>query len=186
MQAKVMSGPYEGRTLDHNDLNLYCTFFPVGSVQFFVMPPIEHWDDVTHERMSKDGPFSGQSAMYWLERRPPDYFALHHDETGQVLATAQQLERDGIGIPAPFKPKGLTYECVPAAEIPDEANWLEIADEKDRVWRYRVQPREFEGNVMPGLPPTVFHFCAHYAESLDDLRRSLGDLLDRHYQHPKD
>ena len=35
MQAKVVSGPYKGRVLDHNDLNLYCTFFLVGAMQFF-------------------------------------------------------------------------------------------------------------------------------------------------------
>ena len=63
-------------------------------------------------------------------------------------------------MPPPPQPKGLVYECMPAAQISDEANWLETTRTKDRVWRYRVQPREFKGNVMPGLPAGVTHFRA--------------------------
>jgi hypothetical protein len=176
MLAHATSGPYKGRALDHNDLNLYCTLLPpVGPVTFFLFPPVESWDDVTHDRTPKGGPFEGQQLLYWLERHA-DHVELHFDEHGSALQRAHEFAKTYVP-PVP-ELKGSDYECVPAAQIADEFGWREITDEKGRVWRYRQQPKGQTDWIGPGLPPGVTRFVVLYAEDLEDLKQRLSDELD--------
>ena len=177
MLGHVKSGPYQGRTFDHNDINLYFTRLgQVGPIHFFLLPPLANWDDVTSGSVDKEGPFEGQHLIYWMERHP-DRIEFHFDETGEAWRSAQELAKTYVPPPMP-ELKGSDYECAPAAQVPNELGWAEIVDEKDRRWRYREHPKDQKDWFGAGFPAGVTKALSLYAENLADLRCRLSDVLD--------
>ena len=170
MHATVMDGPYENKAVDHNDLNLYCRLIVEGLRKFFIFPPIEQWDDVSHDRLSKNGPFDGDCYIYELERTQQGV-KLWLDHDGSRLMGARLLA--SLPQPAAPTPKGKYYECVPTAQLADSSGRFHITDEKDRQWGCK------EGPVNGGpWPDGAMNVVIHYAENLEDLRHSLSDVID--------
>ena len=66
MQAMLHGGPYDGIVLDHNDINLYTRFLPVGIRKFVLMPPLKDWDAVRRGDKEKDGPLPACLFRCWL------------------------------------------------------------------------------------------------------------------------
>lgn len=132
MKALFERGPYDGVELDHNDINLYTTFYPIGHRQFVLMPPLDQWDAIRRGDKSKHDQFE-KLFPYELIRSPESIRAVFDDNGG--LDRALIDERDGRATPQiPTVPTGKYYLCIQGTWCRAAADQFTVTDEKGRIW----------------------------------------------------
>lgn len=75
MKAEFFGGPYDGKVLDHNEVNQFTEFarcrLDGGIVHFVLMPPLELWDQIRRGEMPKNSTGDGGKPYpYELCREP--------------------------------------------------------------------------------------------------------------------
>lgn len=135
MQATFHGGPYDGIVLDHNDINLYTRFLPVGIRKFVLMPPLEEWDAVRRGEKGKDGQFEAACPMYELVRTTQGIEG-RFDADGSIFAQASREYSEGRQVVPHVEFTGQYFKCY-RGDLEDVSLPVEhfvVRDEKDREW----------------------------------------------------
>ena len=199
MLAKFIGGPYDGIALDHNDINLYCTFSRIGGCTFIEMPPFENWEAVRRGDVDKNTPFPKVCLFYQLVRNETGMEA-RFDENAEALLTAmrEQEQAGSRAVPPSVEFRGTYYRCLRGdvdnlgVTAPDS---FSVRDEKGRNWV--CHPVAKEGAASPSLFAGIADVLeaqgrSHelglasrgtkvevlLCDSRDELRRKLADILD--------
>lgn len=135
MQAKLHGGPYDGIVLDHNDINLYTRFLPVGIRKFVLMPPLKEWDAVRRGEKEKDGQFEEACAMYELVRTTQGMEG-RFDADGTNFSEASSEYSEGRQFVPQVDFTGWYFKCYRGdlEDVPLPAERFVVTDEKDREW----------------------------------------------------
>jgi hypothetical protein len=146
MQAMLHGGPYDGITLDHNDINLYTRFLPVGIRKFVLMPPLKDWDAVRRGDKDKDGQFDDACPIYELVRTTQGIEG-RYDADGSIFAEASREYGEGRQAVPQVEFTGQYFKCY-RGDLQDVALPKEhfvVTDEKDREWHcFAVSKEEGE------------------------------------------
>lgn len=135
MNAILHGGPYDGTALDHNDINLYTRFVPVGIRKFVLMPPVESWEAVRRGDVDKDGPFDGQCPIYELIRTPSEMEG-RYDADGSTFSAAMQEHSEGRQPVPMVEFTGQYFKCYRGdlRDVSPPDDQFNVTDEKDREW----------------------------------------------------
>lgn len=135
MHATLHGGPYDGLLVDHNDINLYTRFLPVGIRKFILMPPRKEWDAVRRGDVEKDGPFDGSCPLYELVRTHVGMEG-RYDADGSVFAEASREYSEGRQPVPHVEFTGQYFKCYRGdmRDVLLPANHFTVTDEKDRKW----------------------------------------------------
>ncbi len=185
MDAILFDGPYDGTELDHNDVNLYTQFTPVGSRKFLIMPPRDKWDAVRRGEIPKGGPFDGICPIYELVRTTAGMEGVY-DRDGSIFTAAL---RQPIPAAPSFPFTGQYFKCYRGdlrdVSIPD--NHFNATDEKEREWVCVPVSRQ-EGETgglgealshLGGKPSTdPLKIVILHCDDKADLATRLSDQLD--------
>lgn len=188
MIARLKGGPYDGIELDHNDINLYTAFTPIGRRQFLLMPPFDKWNAVRRGEIEKDADF-GMRLVYELVRTPPVSVATF-DPDGKVFADAVRDQAEGRGpafVPPPFT--GVYYQCVRGDWALTQAGRFSVTDEKGRKWACLQVSKEEGEQFLGGYSElSQAHDASESTERLqvstlwvnsaDELPVKLADIID--------
>jgi hypothetical protein len=168
VKIRILNGPYEGELVAIEDLTTFSMVRQFGERFFFVLPPYVLWEDVRSGRLLKDGPFPDKSLVYELHLGPFEN-ELRLDPSGRAMAECEagnSLKQSSLEIPSgPHY-----YECVKADLLSDKAGWVQIKDEQDRCWSFRVIRG---GRDLAALPDGILSVTV-FAESLQELVESLS------------
>jgi hypothetical protein len=179
MNAVVVGGPYDGITVDHNDINLYCSVHGIGFRNFIFFPPRDQWEAVKREEVSKG---ELRSLLAYELVRLPTGIELHFDGEGQRMNEARSQEANGIHPPIP-QFSGMYFQCVPDTEANLEAmisvNPTRTVDDKGRPWLCIPLSQE-AGETSPS-PSSVFQFgriAIQHCNDPSELPAKLANILD--------
>jgi hypothetical protein len=189
MNAMLHGGPFDGTVLDHNDVNLYTLFHPVGIRKFIIMPPLADWDAVRRGEIDKTGPFTGQRSTYELIHTE-DGVEGHFDPDGATMAEAMKEYSEGHQVVPDIPFTGQYYKCYrgDTKDLPQRtAEHFVVLDEKDREWLcIAVSKEEGESESfaeilakMGGEPSSQpFRFVSVHCDGLSQLPAKLSDEID--------
>jgi len=185
MEALLNDGPYDGTDLDHNDVNLYTQFVPIGGRKFLIMPPRDKWDAVRHGDLPKGGPFDGVCPIYELVRTTAGMMGMY-DPDGSIFTAAS---RQPIPSARTYPFAGQYFKCYRGdlRDVSISENHFNVTDEKDREWVCIPVSRE-EGETG-GLGEALLHLGAEpwseplkivivHCDDKADLATKLSDQLD--------
>jgi hypothetical protein len=136
MSAILRGGPYDGTSLNHNDINLYTRLISVGVREFISLPPPDQWDAVRLGEIEKTGPFKGNCHLYELVRTPEGVVG-RYDLDGDILSQAMKEDHEGRQAVPTFPPTGRYYRCYRGdpADLPQRTDrHFDVTDEKSRIW----------------------------------------------------
>jgi hypothetical protein len=135
MRARFIGGPYDGIDLDHNDINLYTQFLPIGIRQFVVMPPKSDWDAVRRGELGKEGPFVGDCTTYELVRTSQGIEG-RYDADGSIFAEALREFNEGRQSVPHIEFTGQYFKCYRGdlRDVSLPESHFTVADEKGRKW----------------------------------------------------
>jgi len=180
MKAILNDGPYDGTELDHNDINLYTTFWPVGVRQFIIMPPPSDWDAVRQDQKDKSGPFEGSRPIYELIRTGGTIEG-RFDCDGNVFSSAIQEHQEGRQKVPVIEFSGQYFGCWlgKLRSFPDD--YFMVTDEKDREWLCIWLSKEEGEAGGPRIALSRFEhggkFVVLLCDHEDELRGRLSDQL---------
>ena len=178
MIAPCIGGPYDGMKLDHNDLNLYATFQPVGIRRFFIMPDGGEWDAVRlgEKNPKTDDVFHGQGSIYELVRTSSGA-ELRYDPDESAFRAARLEFADSRQPVAVDTTKWEYYQCHRGEErAPFPEGYFTVTDEKDREWRcYAVTQEQQEAF---GGPMYASQMMSLSVRNKAELVAALSDALD--------
>lgn len=135
MKAILLSGAYDGIVLDHNDINLYTQFVPVGIRKFVLMPARKDWDAVRRGDLDKNGPFDGDCPIYELIQTQ-NGMEGQHDADGSIFAAATKEHSEGRQPVPQVEFTGQYFKCYRGdhRDVSFSDDHFTVTDEKDREW----------------------------------------------------
>jgi hypothetical protein len=135
MQATFHGGPYDGVVLDHNDINLYTRFLPVGIRKFVLMPPLKDWEAVRRGEKDKDSQFEDACPVYELVRTTHGMEG-RFDADGSIFAEASREYSEGRQPVPQVEFTGQYFKCYRGdlQDVPLPEERFLVTDEKDREW----------------------------------------------------
>ncbi len=176
MKAILDGGPYDGVELDHNDINLYTGFNPIGSRQFLTMPPLKHWDAVRRGEKDKGGPFDDSCPVYELVDTDQGVRG-RYDASAKIFVDAIREYQEGRQPIPEVEFTGHYFECYRGdmrdVRLPE--NYFTVTDEKDRRWVCVPVSREY---VDSGVGFKAMMSMMGKGEPLTEPLRSATVLCD--------
>jgi len=196
MIARFVGGPYDGVELDHNDINLYCRFTPIGLRKFVLMPPLADWKAVKKGDKTKEDQFD-MLLSYDLVRTATGMTA-YFDDKAERLSQASAEQRQGTQVVPHVPFTGAYYKCM-RGDVDylalEKVGFFPVTDQKGREWVcHAVSRDEAENpNILEQMYPVVeAQGKAHeqgfsrmgtkvsilHCESKEELPAKLADILD--------
>lgn len=193
MKAEFRGGPYDGITLDHNDLNLYGEIAHFGYRSFVLLPPRDQWDAI--KRGELESPPPPEYPYERIRTQGGVYFQYAGDGAFEDAFTNQDQIPPGYSV---VKSDDTYFRCMrgdASYVVLERAGHFPMEDEKGRTWvchevsaEVAQNSRVFEGieDMMEaqgelrdkGLSEKGTECCIFACSSRDELLRKLSDVID--------